>query len=361
MGHSLFTPGATVTEVDPPTERDLIVQPLDGIPGQWDEFVARAEGSSFCHLAGWRDILSDVLGAECLYWVASDRSGEWQGVLPLARVKSRIFGHFLVSLPFLNYGGPLGSSAARRRLAQEAVREAHRSRADLLELRTRFDGGLDLPVLARKVTVLLDLPAAPETLWNAFPPKLRSQVRRPMKEGLEARFGADQRDAFYDVFARTMRDLGTPVLPRAWFERIAAAFPELVVFGAVYRGQEPLAAGCGFVWGEEFEITWAGARREESRLAPNMLLYWSFLEHVIRRGVQVFNFGRCTPGGGTHRFKQQWGGRDAPLPWCQHAAGGRAATPSPDDPALSWGPLVWRRLPLAIANVLGPGLIRFLP
>src|SRR5882762_6958366 len=198
------------------------ILPLDGATRSWDGFVSRAEGSSFCHLAGWRDIMSDVLGAECLYRVATNGGGEWEGVLPLVRVKSRIFGHYLVSLPFLNYGGPLGSQAAQDRLVQEAVTEAARTRADLLELRTRDPGGFDLPVSSRKITVLLPLPSDPETLFTRFPAKLRSQIRRPMKEGLEVRFGPEQREPFYEVFARTMRDLGTPVLPRALFERIAA-------------------------------------------------------------------------------------------------------------------------------------------
>jgi len=216
-------------------------------------------------------------------------------------------------------------------------------------------------VSSRKITVLRPLPATPEALFASFPSKLRSQIRRPLKDGLTVRFGLDQREAFYDVFARTMRDLGTPVLPRALFERLAVAFPELVVFGVVYRGDRPLAGGCGFVWREEFEMTWAGALHESRALAANMLLYWAFMEHMIARGVRVFNFGRCTPGGGTHHFKRQWGGTDVPLPWRQYASGEVKATPSPDDPALSWGPRLWRRLPLPIANRLGPRLVRFLP
>jgi len=340
----------------------LTVLPLDDTV-RWDDFVVQSAGNTPCHLAGWRDILSDVLGAEPLFRIATDRDGEWHGVLPLVRVKSRIFGHYLVSLPFLNDGGPLGSPVACRRLVDDAVAEAHRSRADLLELRTRSVADLGLPVRSRKVTVLLDLPASTDQLWDAFPSKLRSQIRRPMKEGLETRFSACQVEPFYDVFARTMRDLGTPVLPRAWFERIAATFPDAVVFGATYRSgsDEPLAAGCGFVWGGEFEMTWAAARRRDRGLAVNMWLYWSFMQDMIRRGVRVFNFGRCTPGGGTHRFKQQWGGRDVVLPWSEHARGTRAATPSPDDPAFSWGPRLWRWLPLPVANRLGPRLVRFLP
>jgi len=243
------------------------------------------------------------LGAECLYLVATDGAGEWRGVLPLVRVKSWIFGHYLVSLPFLNYGGPLGSPAARRRLVEDAVTEACHSQADLLELRSREDADLDLSISSRKITVLLSLPSDSEALFNRFPAKLRSQIRRPMKEGLEVRFGPEQREPFYEVFARTMRDLGTPVLPRAWFERVAAAFPDLVTFGVVYRGDQPMAGGCGFAWRGEFEMTWAGALRESRTLAANMLLYWKFMEERIARGVGGFNFGRCTPGGGTHHCK----------------------------------------------------------
>jgi serine/alanine adding enzyme len=351
----------TPTVWDPPVRSDLTVLPLDGATGTWDDFVARAEGGSFCHLAGWRDILTDVLGAECLYRVAMGPSGGWQGILPLVRVKSWIFGHYLVSLPFLNYGGPLGSSVARRRLVQEAVTEARRSRVDLLELRTRYASDLDLPVSSRKVTVLLELPPDVEALSKSFPSKLRSQIRRPMKEGLVARFGADQREAFYEVLAHNMRDLGTPVLPRALFDRLAQAFPDLVIFGVVYRGDEPLAGGCGFVWRDEFEMTWAGALRASRPLAANMLLYWAFMEQMIAREVRVFNFGRCTPGGGTHQFKLQWGGADVSLPWYQYAPGGLKSTPSPSDPAYSWGPRLWRRLPLPVANRLGPLLVRLLP
>jgi len=334
---------------------------LNGDRRAWDDWVVREPASSFCHLAGWREILSDVLGAECLYWIAADGDGEWQGVLPLVRVRSRIFGHYLISLPFLNDGGPLGSEAARDRLVQHAVAEARRTRADLLELRSRDAAGGDLPVSSRKITVLLPLPADPDVLFKQFPAKLRSQIRRPLKEGLTVRFGAEQREPFYEVFSRTMRDLGTPVLPRAFFDRIATTFPELALFGVVYRGEQPLAAGCGFVWRDEFEMTWAGALRESRPIAANMLLYWSFMQHAIARGIKVFNFGRCTPGGSTHRFKSQWCGKDVPLPWGQWSTQGVRATPSPERPVYRAAAAVWRRLPLAVVNRLGPLVARRLP
>ncbi len=340
---------------------ELSLLSLNGERRAWDDWVVREPASSFCHLAGWREILSDVLGAECLYWIAADGGGAWQGVLPLVRVRSRIFGHYLISLPFLNDGGPLGSEAARGRLVQHAVAEARRTSADLLELRSRDAAGVDLPVSSRKITVLLPLPADAEVLFKEFPGKLRSQIRRPLKEGLTVRFGAEQREPFYEVFSRTMRDLGTPVLPRAFFERIAQTFPELAVFGVVYRGEQPLAAGCGFVWRDEFEMTWAGALRESRPIAANMLLYWSFMQHAIARGIRVFNFGRCTPGGSTHRFKSQWCGKDVPLRWGQWSAQGVRAPPSPERPVYRAAAAVWRRLPLAVVNRLGPLVARRLP
>lgn len=330
----------------------------------WNEFVVAAEDATFCHLAGWREVMADSLGAECLFRAAVDREGRYAGVLPLVRVRSRIFGHYLVSMPFLNYGGPIGSPAAQRLLADWAVAEARHSGADLLELRTRhgLPLGEELRTVHRKITVVLDLPESADSLWSkGFSSKLRSQIRRPQKEGMTTRFGEDQVPAFYEVFSRNMRDLGTPVLPRRFFEYLPRAFPEQVRFGVVYQGDVPVAAGCGFRWGNEYEMTWASSLREYNRQAPNMLLYWSFMEEMIGAGVTIFNFGRCTPGAGTHRFKLQWGSRDLPLPWAQWSPRGVAATPSPESPGFQLATAAWRRLPVAVANRMGPVLARRIP
>jgi FemAB-related protein (PEP-CTERM system-associated) len=305
--------------------------------------------------------MSRVLGHECHYFIARDGSGACQGLLPMARVRSRVFGDYLLSMPFLNYGGPIGTPEAEQQLTRQARQLAEELRVKLLELRTRHHAHGDLQASARKVTVVLPLPASADALMGQFPAKLRSQIRRPMKEGMEARFGADQRDAFYAVFAHNMRDLGTPVLPRRFFDEIARVFPDEVIFGAVYYQGHPVAAGCGFIWEQEFELTWASSLREHNQRAPNMLLYWELMRHVIGRGVRVFNFGRCTPDGGTHRFKLQWGGETVPLPWQQWSSAGIAAPPSPDRPLFQIATRVWSRLPLAIANTMGPWLARSLP
>jgi FemAB-related protein (PEP-CTERM system-associated) len=306
-------------------------------------------------------MLERVFSHECLDLVARNDEGSVAGVLPLVRVRSWLFGHYLVSMPFLNYGGPLGDDEAIRALTSYATAEAERSGADLLELRSRVELPVGLPVSHRKVTVLLDLPIGdPDLLWRALDAKVRSQVRRPQKEGVTIRFGRDQVEPFFEVFSRHMRDLGTPTHGRSLFDAIAEAFPDSVWFGVAWLGDRPIAGGCGFRWNAEFEMTWASSLRSHSRIAPNMLLYWGFMERCVGEGLRTFNFGRCTPGSSTHRFKRQWGGRDEQLWWYQHAAG-RAATPSPDEGRFSWGPRVWRRLPVSAATMLGPRIVRYLP
>jgi serine/alanine adding enzyme len=340
-----------------------VVERFEGSAEEWNAFVRAAPGWTHFHLHGWRTVIERVHGHECLYLAARDGTGRLAGVMPLVRVKSLLFGHYLVSMPFLNYGGPLGSDAATQALVAHAVEIARSQGAKLLELRSRIALPLDLPASHRKITVLLDLPSGDsERLFAGFKAKVRSQVRRPQKEGVVVRFGADQVAPFFDIFAHHMRDLGTPTQPRRLFDAIADQFGSDAWFGCAYLGERAIACGCGFRWGGEFEMTWASALVEFNSIAPNMLLYWAFLERAAKEGLAVFNFGRCTPGGGTHRFKQQWGGRDEPLFWYQYAAGGgAAATPSPDDGAYSWGPRIWKRLPLALATALGPRIVRGIP
>lgn len=354
---------ASIAEAPRPRPRSrLAIQPFRGERSEWDAFAEAAEGGTFCHLWAWRDLMEEVLGHPTLYLEARDEAGKLQGLLPLVEVRSRLTGRYLLSLPFLNYGGALGTPEARRALSDRARREAEERKVDLLELRARSPVSTSLQVNRRKVTVLLDLPDDPEVLWKeGIPSKLRNQIRRPRKAGMELRVGAGELPAFYRVFARTMRDLGTPVLPRSLFEGMRDELGPQVRFAAVYHDEVPVAAGCGFLFRGEFEITWAGFLREHSREAPNMLLYWGLMERMIGEGVRVFNFGRCTPGSGTHRFKKQWGGRDESLPWLQWSRGGEEATPDHERRLLRIASSLWSRLPLPVATRMGPFFARRLP
>ena len=328
---------------------------------EWTALVeGGAAGSTFCHHVAWADVLADALGHEPHY-LAVRSDDRITAILPTIHVRSRLFGDYLLSMPFLNYGGPAGDPAAAPRLAGEAIALARTLGVDLLELRTRESGLAGMSESNRKLMVWLDLPDSATTLWDdVFRSKLRGKIKRPMKEGMETRFGVDQLDAFYSVFARNMRDLGTPVLPRRFFDLVAERVPGAMV-GAVYHQGEPVAAGFGFLYGTEFEMTWASSLRESNTMKPNMLLYWDFMQRVIENGGRLFNFGRSTPGSSTHDFKLGWGGYDQPLPWAQWSPGGVAATPSPDRPVFRAATAVWSRLPLAISNRLGPLISPSLP
>lgn len=349
-----------------PGERDdggaLRVEEFRGAAADWDAFVRGQRGWTHYHLHGWGRVIREVHGHPCLRLAARDEDDRLAGVLPLVRVKSPLFGHFLVSMPYLNYGGPLGEAAAVRDLTRAAGHLARGEDADLLELRSRVELPVELPASHRKVGVLLDLPESgdPEELWEGFDSGVRNQVRKPKKKGAEVRFGPDQLGPFFEVFSRHMRDLGTPTQPRALFEAIHQTFPDDVWFGCAWLDGRPVACGAGLRWDGEFEMVWASALFEYRSTAANMLLYWRFIERAVEEGLETFNFGRCTPGSGTHNFKQQWGTRDETLWWHQQTED-LEATPSPEDDAYAWGPEIWRRLPLGVANRLGPRVVRYIP
>lgn len=337
------------------------VSTFTGDATEWDALVRCAPGWTHFHLYGWRSVIGRVFGHECLYLAACTDDGHLAGVLPLVRVKSVAFGHYLVSMPFLNYGGPLGTERAMQALVEHATDLAQRDDVKLLELRSRTPLPVPLPVSHRKITVLLDLPHDADALWKQLDAKVRSQVRRPRKEGVTVRFGASEVEPFFQVFSRHMRDLGTPTQPLRFFEAIAEQFPEDAWFGCAYYQGRAIAAGCALRWANEVEMTWASALVEYKRIAANMLLYWSFMERAIDDGARVFNFGRCTPGEGTHRFKQQWGSRDVPLWWYDLATRPGTTTPSPKDSSYSWGPRVWKKLPVSVATALGPRIVQYIP
>jgi serine/alanine adding enzyme len=338
----------------------IVVERFAGTEDEWDAFAARQDGYTHFHRYRWRQVIERVFGHECIYLAARD-GPRLEAVLPLVRVKSPVFGHFLVSMPFLNYGGPLGTEAGIRAVVSDATALATRGHVKLLELRSRIPLPIELQASHRKITVLLDLATTADETFKRFDAKLRSQIRRPQKEGVTVSFGADQVEPFFHVFSRHMRDLGTPTQSLRFFRAIADAFPDDAWFACAYLRGRPVAAGSGFRFAHEFEMTWASSLREFNRESPNMLLYWSCIERAINEGLSAFNFGRCTQGSGTHRFKMQWGGHEEPLWWYGLSRTPGTTTPSPDKGAFSFGPRIWRRLPTAVATALGPSIVRYIP
>lgn len=338
-----------------------LYQPSD--KPRWDAFVARVPSGHAYQQAGWASVIGGGMRQQPRYLLSEDASGEIDGVLPLVAVRSRLFGRFDVSLPYLNYGGPCAENAGvARALVARAVESARADRAKYLELRLTDESGYDLRVKASKVAMRLPLGDA-DALWKSFPSKLRNQIGKPMKEGLVARVGGlEELASFYHVFSINMRDLGTPVYSRGFFERTLREFGDRARICTVYHEQQPVASGFVVGYKSTLEIPWASSLRTASRLAPNMLLYWSVLKFACETGYTVFDFGRSTPGAGTHKFKEQWGSRPVPLFWHYWT---REDAPLPElnpaNPRYRLAINAWKHLPVAVTRVIGPSIVRSIP
>jgi FemAB-related protein (PEP-CTERM system-associated) len=279
-------------------------------------------------------------------------------------MKSVMFGNFLVSIPYFNYGGVCADDEeSRDLLIAEAVKIARQSRVSHIEFRQEelLDNGF--PVKTSKVSMRLALPSSPEDLWKSFPSKLRSQVRKPQKSGMNIRVGReDELDSFYHVFSVCMRDLGTPVYPKCFFRNILERFPESTWICSVYLEKVPMASGFLVAFKDRLEIPWGASLRRYNHFSPNMLLYWSCLEFACKRGFRVFDFGRSTEGESTYRFKEQWGAVPHPMYWHYWIANdGTIPEINPHNPKYRFAIGMWKTLPVPLTNLLGPRIVRNIP
>ena len=331
---------------------------------QWDRYVLDHPIGTGYHLTAWRQVIEDTFGHRTSYLMVKDEQGDVRGVLPLVILSSRLFGRFFISLPFVNYGGILADGEeAKRLLLEAAVVEAKEARASHIELRHQDMGEIGWPCSHRKVSMRLEVPSQFEVLWRGFPSKLRSQVRRAQKEGMTVRIGGREHlEEFYTVFSRGMRDLGTPVYGKNFFQAILQTFPKESRICIVSSKGVTLAAGFLYGFRNTQEIPRASSDRRYNHLAPNMLLYSSALEYACQEGFQHFDFGRSTPGSGTYRFKEQWGARPILLRWHYWLRDGNELPQlNPQNPKYSLAIKMWQKLPLAFTTLVGPHIVKYLP
>lgn len=350
--------------VESATERMLRIERTEQPGAVWDAYVASHPEASLYHLSAWGRLIRELFRHEGYYWCAFDGDRP-VGVLPLTRLRSRLFGDYLVSLPYVNYGGALAASPAiEARLMRAAAETAARIGVSHIEFRDAVKRDGPWAKRVDKVVMELGLPDTSEVLWKTIGSKVRAQVRRPLKEtGVEiVTGGAELLRPFYAVFSRNMRDLGTPVYPRALFERITVAFPQHVSIVLVRYRREPAAAGFLLRYRDRMEIPWASSLQQYNRLGVNMLMYWHALQTAIAAGCRTFDFGRSSVDSGTYRFKKQWGAQPRQLHWHYWLADGRAMPNlTPNNPKYQLAIRAWQRLPMPVANLLGPHIVRNLP
>lgn len=342
---------------------EISVSLLNNEQDEWNNYVTGNPAASIYHRVEWQALIQKSFGHKGFYFLARRPNGEIAGILPLIRLKSRLFGDFLVSMPYFNYGGAIADEGLIEDMLMQAANE-HAATLGLSHIEYRDDiPRKGLPVRSNKVNMILPLPRDEESLWAGFSSKLRSQIRRPQREPLETLYGSEEHlDDFYTVFSRNMRDLGTPVYAKAFFSNILHCFPRESRILVVRMKNRPVAAGFLIGHRDRLEIPWASSAREVNPLGVNMFLYWKVLQYAIDKHYRYFDFGRSSTGSGTYRFKEQWGAQPKQLYWHYHLNEDRELPSlNPSNPKYLLAINIWKRLPLILTNRLGPLIVRNLP
>jgi FemAB-related protein (PEP-CTERM system-associated) len=329
-----------------------------------EAYLARRGPLALSRHPRWLTVLERGLG-HVPYLLEAAAGAEPCGFLSLVYLRSLLFGRFLVSLPYLNYGGAVADDeAVARALLDHAVGLAERLGVRFLEL--RHEGAVPHPAFAekpdRKVHMRLALPATAEELWKGLPAKVRNQVRKGQKSGLTVSWGgAELLPEFYGIFSHNMRDLGTPVYGRALFGSALREFPGRAELCVVRAAGSPAAAALLLHGRGVTEVPSASSLRSFKHTCANMLLYWHLLERAVGLGQREFDFGRTYPEGNNFRFKQQWGARPAPASWQYYMRHGTMNDMRPENPRYQRFIRIWRRLPVSVTRLCGPWIVRGIP
>jgi len=331
----------------------------------WDAFVAASPTATFFHRAAWAEVFRSAFG-HTPYYLQAEQDGAVVGVLPLVHVKTRLFGNSLMSSPFCVYGGPLASSReASLALEAHAAALMQRTGAAVTEFRPLHplpDGWLtegewqtrgDLYATFRK-----PIGADDEANMKAIPRKQRAMVRKGIDRGLASTV-TDGVDGLHAIYAESVRNLGTPVFSRRYFRILADTFRGDMDVVTVLDAGTPVSAVLNFYDRDEVLPYYGGGTAAARSSFANDFMYWEVMRRAAARGCRLFDFGRSKAGTGAFSFKKNWGFTPLPLQYRYHLQPG-AAIPdhNPLNPKYRLFIAAWKRLPLPVANLVGPHIVR---
>lgn len=339
---------------------DITVRVLsDGDAARWDAFVERCPEATFFHRAAWRGVIEEVFRHRT-HFLFAERDGALVGVLPLAHVKSWLFGSSLVSLPFCVYGGAaVIEPAAREALHRRACDLAANLGVGHLELRNRSATEPAWPRQDLYVTFRKEILLDPEANMLAIPRKQRAMVRKGIKAGLRSEID-DSTERFFELYADNVHRHGTPPFPRRYFETLKRVFgTDCEVLTVCDASGTPVSGVLSFYFRDEVLPYYAGDVAEARDSAANDFKYWELMRRACERGLRVFDYGRSKRGTGSFDFKTNWGFEPTPLHYEFYLLQ-RDTIPqsNPLNPKYRAFIALWRRLPIAVANRLGPHIVR---
>jgi FemAB-related protein (PEP-CTERM system-associated) len=332
-----------------------------GDAARWDAFVDGCAEATFFHRSGWREIIESVFGHRTHYLIAA-RGERIVGVLPLAEVRSLLFGHALSSLPFAVYGGAaVVEPRARAALHEAAVALAQRLGVQHLELRNRQPTEPDWPRQDLYVTFRKAIAPDADANLLAIPRKQRAMVRKGIQRGLRSEIDADV-DRFFALYADNQHRHGTPPYPKRYFAALRRVFGDACeILTVIDTGGRPVSSVLSFYFRDEVLPYYAGDVEAARELAANDFKYWELMRRACARGVRVFDYGRSKRGSGSFDFKKNWGFAPQPLHY-EYRLLRRATIPqnNPANPRYGAFIALWRRLPRPVVNAIGPAIARHL-
>ena len=325
----------------------------------WDAFVLGCPQANFFHRSGWQHIMGSVLRHRTHYLFAR-HDGQVTGVLPLVEVKSMLFGHSLTSLPFAAYGGVAANDeASASALESEAQALAQRLGVQHLELRNTVRRHADWPVQDLYVTFRKAILPDEEANLLAIPRKQRAMVRKGIKNGLKSEIDSDA-SRFFALYADNVHRHGTPAMSRRYFDALLQQFgTDCEVLTVTAADGRPLSSVLSFYFRDEVLPYYAGDDIAARDLAANDFKYWELMRRSCARGMKVFDYGRSKQGTGPYAFKKNWGFEPTPLHY-EYCLYKRQAVPQNNPTNAKYKLMIqaWRRLPLGVANWLGPHVVR---
>jgi len=330
---------------------------------QWNSYVTNNPAATIYHRAEWQELFEHVYGLESAYFIAHKAAGQVAGVLPLVRLRSRLFGDFLISMPYFSRGGAVADHPL---IAQRLIQAANNHAAALGVTHIEYRDDIrraGLPVQTHKVNMVLDLPDSEEGLWRGFSSKLRAQIRRPQRENPRLNLGkSEYLNDFYAVYSQNMRDLGSPAHSKKLIQNILERFPDNSWIILLRLKNKPVSAGLLLQHGRSMEIPLASTIRSANPLGMNMLMYWEVLKFTIQNNCDHFDFGRSSKNSGTFRFKQQWGAKPKQL-YIHYWLNKENEMPSlnPSNPKYALLISMWKRLPVSLTRWIGPPIVKNLP
>ncbi len=327
--------------------------------GRWDSYVEASPQATFFHRAGWKKVLERAFGHKTWYLYA-ESDGQIVGLLPLAEVKSALFGHTLASTPFCVYGGPIGDTAGVvAALTSEACHLAESLKVDSLEFRNLRPGDNSWPRKNLYATFIKDILATEEDNLNAIPNRQRAMIRKGIKEGLISETD-DDCSRLYSVYSESVRNLGTPVFSLKYLEILQDVFRDECDILMITRGNKDIAGVLSFYFRNQVLPYYGGSTAEARQVrGVNHFMYWELMRKSLQRGYGVFDFGRSKVGSGPYSFKKNFGFEPQPLSYEYYLVKAQTVPEvSPTNPRYHALINAWRRLPLPIANTIGPILAK---